>query len=116
MRICFVGFETLPVLSRAYNQHGIGGEQVQHSLLARAFAREGADVSVVCLDYGQPDRLEVGGVTVFKSYRPRAGVPILRFYTPRLTGIWAAVWKRPLRRPLLKARSASSSSARIARR
>lgn len=91
MRICFVGLETLPVLSREYNRHGVGGEQVQHALLARAFARRGADVSVVCLDYGQPDGTRVDGVAVFKSYCRQAGIPALRFVTPRLTGLWSAL-------------------------
>jgi glycosyltransferase involved in cell wall biosynthesis len=90
-RICFVGLETLPVLSREYNRHGVGGEQVQHALLARAFARQGADVSVVCLDYGQPDGIRVDGVAVFKSYRREAGIPVLRFISPRLTGLWSAL-------------------------
>lgn len=90
-RICFVGVETLPVLAREYNRHGIGGEQVQHALLARAFARRGDEVSVICLDYGQPDGARYDGVSVFKSYRRDAGVPVLRFVTPRLTGLWSAL-------------------------
>ena len=40
MKVCFVGFENLPVLAREYNHHGNGGAQLQqtcsprHSLLA----------------------------------------------------------------------------------
>lgn len=89
--ICFVGFETLAVLSRDHNRHNVGGEQVQHALLARAFARRGHRVSVVCLDYGQPDPLQIDGVTVHKSFKWSDGVPVLRFVHPRLTGIWSAL-------------------------
>ena len=89
--ICFVGFETLAVLSREHNRNNIGGEQVQHSLLARAFARRGHRVSVVGLDYGQPDPLVIDGVTVHKAFKWTDGVPVVRFVTPRLTGIWSAL-------------------------
>jgi glycosyltransferase involved in cell wall biosynthesis len=90
-KICFVGLETLPVLSRDYNGHGIGGEQVQHTLLARAFKSRGHDVSVICCDYGQPDGLDVDGIKVFKTFRKNAGVPIFRFLHPRLSSTWSAL-------------------------
>lgn len=90
-KICFVGLENLPVLSRDYNQHGIGGEQVQHTLLARALEKRGYDVSMVVADYGQRDVERIDGIDVFKAYSFDEGIPVIRFVHPRLTGLWKAL-------------------------
>lgn len=90
-RVCFVGLGNLPVLAREYNHHTIGGEQVQQTLLARALAREGYDVSMVTSDFGQRDAAVWEGVTVYKAYAPDAGIPVVRFVHPRWTGIWNAL-------------------------
>lgn len=91
MKICFLGLENLPVLAREYNRHGIGGEQVQQTLLARAMRQRGHDVSMVTADYGQPDGASWNGIQVFKAYDPAAGIPVIRFIHPRWTGIWSAL-------------------------
>ena len=65
MKICLVGLDNLPLLVPEYRQHVIGGESVQQTLLARALARRGLDVSTVVLDYGQIDGAQWDG--------PRAG-------------------------------------------
>jgi glycosyltransferase involved in cell wall biosynthesis len=91
MKICFLGFENLPVLAPEFNHHGIGGEQVQHTLLAKALARRGHEVSMVVYDYGQADRACWHGITTYKAYRERAGIPVLRYIHPRWTGLWSAL-------------------------
>jgi glycosyltransferase involved in cell wall biosynthesis len=91
MKICFVGATNLAVLAPEYPEHTIGGEAVQQTLLARALARRGHDVSMAVQDYGQPDGAAWDGIRVFKTYRPRAGVPGLRFIHPRWTGMWSAL-------------------------
>ena len=83
MKICLVGLENLPVLAPEYREHTIGGESVQQTLLARALARRGHDVSMVVGDYGQPDGAQWAGVRVFRAYRAAAGLPVLRFIHPR---------------------------------
>lgn len=90
-RICFVGLECLPVLSRAYNHHGIGGEQVQHTLLARAFAKRGFDVTMVVANYGQAEVEHIDGVTLHRAHGLNEGIPVLRFVHPRITKLWAAL-------------------------
>jgi len=90
-RICFVGLNNLAVLAREYNSHGIGGEEVQHTLLARAMAARGYEVSMVVMDYGQADGAEWEGVKTYKTYRSEDGLPVLRFFHPRWTGVWAAL-------------------------
>ncbi|MEI6027435.1 MAG: glycosyltransferase [Betaproteobacteria bacterium] len=90
-KICFVGLDNLPVISREHNRHGIGGEQVQHTLLARALVRRGFEVSMVVADYGQPDGLEIDGVRLHRAHGLDEGMPVLRFVHPRLTGLWRAL-------------------------
>lgn len=91
MKICFLGYENLPVLAPAFNRNGIGGEQVQQTLLARALTRRGHQVCMVVLDYGQQDGSVWDGITTYKAYRRDAGMPILRFIHPRWTGSWNAL-------------------------
>ena len=90
-RICFVGLENLPVLAPEFERYGIGGEQVQQTLLAKAFVRRGIPVSMVVGDYGQADAATWSGVQVYKAYRPREGIPVLRFVHPRWTKLWGAL-------------------------
>jgi glycosyltransferase involved in cell wall biosynthesis len=90
-RVCFVGMGNLPVLAREYNRHAIGGEQVQHTLLAKALSRRGYDVTMVIADYGQPDGATWDGVRTHKAFAFDAGLPVMRFLHPRWSGLWSAL-------------------------
>lgn len=79
--ICFIGLQNLPVLAREFNEHAIGGEEVQHTLLAKALAARGYRVSMVTADFGQQDGAEWNGIKVFKAYKPKSGLPGLRFFS-----------------------------------
>jgi len=89
--ICFVGLANLPVLAREYGSHGVGGAELQQTLLAKALAAHGYAVSMVVADYGQPDGAVWDGIKTYKAYRPEAGLPVLRFIHPRWTTLWAAM-------------------------
>lgn len=91
MKICFVGLENLPVLAREYNHYGIGGAQLQMTLLAKALVKRGYHISMVVGDYGQPDGACWEEVQTFKAYRHSAGIPVLRFFHPRWSGMWSAL-------------------------
>jgi glycosyltransferase involved in cell wall biosynthesis len=89
--VCFVAPFAWPVFSRDRSIKLVGGAEVQQAVLMRLFQRNGYRVSLVTLDFGQPQRTVVDGVTVYKTYRMGAGIPVLRFVHPRLTSVWRAL-------------------------
>jgi glycosyltransferase involved in cell wall biosynthesis len=90
-RVCFVGLGNLPVLAREHNHRAIGGEQVQQTLLAKALARQGYEVTMITADYGQPEGAVWHDVKVHKAYALNAGLPVVRFLHPRWSGMWSAL-------------------------
>src|SRR3954467_3402730 len=91
MKICLVGLNNFPALAPEFRNNTVGGETVQQTLLARALARRGHDVSMVVADQGQEDGARLQSIRVFKAFRPNAGIPVLRFIHPRWTGMWSAL-------------------------
>ena len=69
----------------------VGGAEIQQARLARVLVERGHAVWMVCADFGQPARTTVGGVQVERAYAPFAGLPGLRFFHPRLSGLWSAL-------------------------
>ena len=88
---CFVGLGNLPVLAREYGSLGVGGAELQQTLLAKALAAQGHNICMVVADHGQPDGAVWDGIKTYKAYRPHSGLPGLRFIHPRWTGLWSAL-------------------------
>lgn len=91
LHICFVAPHIWPVFSRDREIAVVGGAEVQQSSLARLLAGSGYRVSIVTMDFGQPHRIALDGVTVYKTFRPDQGIPVLRFLHPRLSATWRAL-------------------------
>jgi glycosyltransferase involved in cell wall biosynthesis len=89
--VCFVAPYAWPVFSGDPHTPVVGGAEVQQATLARLFASHGYRVSMVCQDFGQPDRVQLDGVTVHKVFGLSDGVPVFRFLHPRLTTMWRAL-------------------------
>lgn len=89
--ICFVAPTTWPVLAADSSIPVVGGAELQQTVIATALAKRGYRVSMLCLDYGQPEGAVVDGVTVHKLYRPEEGLPVVRFIHPRMTKLWSAM-------------------------
>jgi glycosyltransferase involved in cell wall biosynthesis len=91
MKICIVGFDDYPQLARLKDAQYVGGESVQHVLLARAWRDLGHEVSMIVHDHGQGRVTDVDGIRAVAPYAREDGIPVLRFAHPRLTGMIAAM-------------------------
>jgi glycosyltransferase involved in cell wall biosynthesis len=90
-RVCIVGLDSLGLLSGEQNPRYIGGESIQHVLLARAWRDLGHDVSIIVHDEGQGARREFDGITAIAAHSRHGGLPGLRFFYPRATKLLSAL-------------------------
>lgn len=89
--ICFVAPSAYPVLAGADELPVIGGAELQQVLIARELVHRGYPVSMICLDFGQEDNIEIEGIRVLRAFQPNAGLPVFRFFVPRLTSVWSCL-------------------------
>ena len=92
-KICFVESQSYAVLGAESQLISTGGESVQHTLLAREFAAQGWEVSIVSKDMGQTDGDIIDGVQVWKTFKQGSGLPVVRFMYPRMYKSWRALVK-----------------------
>jgi glycosyltransferase involved in cell wall biosynthesis len=91
LSVCFVAPLAWPVFSGDAGIKVVGGAEVQQSVIARLLAANGFRVSMVTLDFGQPDGVVIDGVTVHKAFTPHGGLPVLRFLHPRMSSMLRAM-------------------------
>ena len=89
--ICIVGLDCYGLLSGEGDLRYVGGESVQHALLARAWRDLGYDVSVIVFDDGQGQMRMVDGIRTIAAHRRNAGLPGLKFFHPRASKLFAAL-------------------------
>ena len=89
--VCFVAPKAYAALSARDDVAHVGGAERQQVLLGEELVRRGYRVSFVVLDHGQPAGETFRGIRVFKCYGLDWGIRGLRFFHPRLTGLWNAM-------------------------
>ena len=90
-KICIVGLDSYGMLSGEGDLKYIGGESVQHVLLARAWRDLGHDVSMIVHDEGQGARRVIDGITAIAAHTRHGGLPGLRFFHPRASKLVSAL-------------------------
>lgn len=91
-KICIVSHNGYGAISGG-NTGFVGGVERQTSLLAHWLADHGHTVSFLTWDEGGPAEEMIDGVRVIKICRKNAGLPGLRFFHPKWTGLNAALRK-----------------------
>lgn len=89
IRICFVAHNAYGALAGLDTGH-IGGIERQQALLAHWLADHGHDVSMICWDEGQGNCI-VGKIKIFVISHREKGLPGLRFFHPRWSGLIGAM-------------------------
>jgi glycosyltransferase involved in cell wall biosynthesis len=90
-KICIVGMDSYGMLSGEGDLRYIGGESVQHVLLARAWRDLGHDVSIIVHDEGQGAKRVIDGITAIAAHTRNGGIPGLRFFHPRASKLVGAL-------------------------
>ncbi len=88
--VCFVAPMAWPIVAADPKLQVVGGAEVQQVFIARGLARAGYRVSMICLDYAQPEYERIDGVAMHKSFALSDGIPGLRF-GPRLLSWWRSM-------------------------
>lgn len=90
-KICILGLDDYAMLTGDAAFGHVGGESVQHVLLARAWRDLGLEVSIIVYDLGQPHVTHVDGIRAVTAFAPNAGMRVLRFVHPRMSGVLRAM-------------------------
>ena len=93
MKICFVSPNIYPLLSCRYEIERIGGAELQQAFIGKALSNIGYDVSYITSDFNQPEIEVLEGIKVYKTFKEHEGIPVFRFFYPRLLKIWKALIK-----------------------
>lgn len=91
MKIALVSLSGLPVHVDGV-EGAFGGAETQTAVLGEALRRRGHDAIVIVTDYDERSPLpRRTALPLANAYRRRAGVPGLRFFHPRWTGLHRAI-------------------------
>ncbi|MFK7913939.1 MAG: glycosyltransferase family 4 protein [Pseudomonadales bacterium] len=91
LSVCFVALNSFSLFRRSSEVSHIGGAEAQQYEIACYLRDQGHRVTFIVKDHGQPARMEHEGITVLSAYQQDAGLPVLRFFHPRWSGLAAAM-------------------------
>lgn len=89
--ICFVALSSYNVISDTGETGHIGGAEVQQATMSQWLLENDYSVSFITYDHGQSEAVISSGVRVFIAYDRARGLPGLRFFLPRWSGLWSAM-------------------------
>ena len=89
-KLCFVAHFAYGAMARDGSGH-IGGVEHQVTMMARWFVSQGYSVSLITWDEGYDNNTVIEGVRLIKLCARSAGLPGLRFFTPRWTSLVRAL-------------------------
>lgn len=64
---------------------------MQQATIAKGLLQFGHEVIFVTQDFGQDDEVHTGGFTIYKTFREDSGLPVIRYFHPRLSTLWRAL-------------------------
>lgn len=88
--ICFVALNIHSLLKNNSSSF-IGGAEVQQILIGKELVERGYSISYITLDHGQGKLSRIGSFEIISAFSPSEGIPVLRFFWPRLIKIWQAL-------------------------
>jgi len=89
--ICFVALNSYNVISERHDIHHIGGAEAQQAMIAKWLIVKGYRVAFITLDHGQSESVLENGIWNYCSYKKDDGIPVVRFFYPRWTGLCNAL-------------------------
>lgn len=89
--VCFVSIPIYHLLAESADSRFCGGAELQQLLIGRELAARGHQVSYVTLDHGQGREQQLGRFRVLGAFGQGDGLPGVRFFHPRWTGLWSAL-------------------------
>ncbi len=89
--VCIISLKCYDILTGALEPSHVGGNEVNHVMLARSLKRCGYRVSMIIHDRDENVQSNIDGITLHAAYRPEAGIPVMRFFWPRWFGLWSAM-------------------------
>jgi len=90
-KICFVCQNIYQLLTQNGHLMNMGGAELQQLLMAKEFVRRGYEVSFITQKHGQKEIKENIPFKLLYTFTIDEGIPVLRFFYPRLFKIWKAL-------------------------
>lgn len=69
----------------------IGGAELQQLYIANGLRKKGHDVNIVTQAFGPFEPSGINGIKVYQTFNQTDGIPVLRYFYPRLYKIWKAL-------------------------
>ena len=92
-KICFVALNAYPVFSGDYcnGSGGIGGAELQQSILGRELVKKGYDISFIIFDNGTPGTEKKEGITFIKTIERKYRFTGILSYVTAFSSVWHAL-------------------------